>query len=592
MSKSIGTEGCITLKDLPDEVISTILVNLDPRSLTSIAQTCHRLNNLSSDNVFWFIHLRHEYAVNVINRPCQTLLSAKQLYLKVMRPYGRLIGYWRLEVPYFGRLVKIEFKRNRIVAWELKAVQAPRVEVPGGMQNQENLIQQIQAINEQFGLQGMPIPGIFSAMENDGENDSMETDSEEEPFDFWEGDDSTGAADTATNNIPHAQGLSITTENNGTERISHQVSHNYSPLSHLSGSTSSLPPSASILDPEDVFTGSEHDFHIFAADLMTESWSANPTVRIENSRFFIKKRKLFRVWLHDFDSLESQVMETSCNQPAREHHSLCPVLECCRFGSLGSPSPHELSMEMSSGTINPGQPGAPIPDPKETIQFKLMCSRKCHQFRKYHLPLPDDYMDAVMTKMPVQFQVDLTLPNSAVKDEDGVGIGDQGIENTVMRSNMWTPDSSEDGWPKAGIWVGSYSAHGLEFILITYSESIQKPGSIQLTATKITGDPNIPSGKTTFKALLNISNKISRSAEELGLEFQNVKGLYHGQGQIAFRGFLNNQFIPVEIYFESETRLSVHWLQLGRISKFYYVGDKIDDSVEKLGMGSEAFVFR
>lgn len=64
--------------------------------------------------------------------------------------------------------------------------------------------------------------------------------------------------------------------------------------------------------------------------------------------------------------------------------------------------------------------------------------------------------------------------------------------------------------PYQGIWVGDYSAHGCEFLLIHqltqpagFSPGGVREGSEQwntLRAVKLTGDPNVPRGEVTFVA--------------------------------------------------------------------------------------------
>lgn len=58
-------------------------------------------------------------------------------------------------------------------------------------------------------------------------------------------------------------------------------------------------------------------------------------------------------------------------------------------------------------------------------------------------------------------------------------------------------------WNFTGIYGGCYGPHGTEFLDIGFREIMDNPGEQQqlwLECIKITGDPNIPSGRVSIKA--------------------------------------------------------------------------------------------
>jgi hypothetical protein len=91
------------------------------------------------------------------------------------------------------------------------------------------------------------------------------------------------------------------------------------------------------------------------------------------------------------------------------------------------------------------------------------------------------------------------------------------------------------GRPYAGLWVGDYAAHGVEFLLF-----LQRSPST-LEAVKLTGDSHVPSGEFSFVAP-NIQHP-SRVCNEV--EFHGCNA-YPGNGQIAGWSFSTPRWIVIE----------------------------------------------
>ncbi|KAL1957606.1 hypothetical protein VTO42DRAFT_5717 [Malbranchea cinnamomea] len=178
---------------------------------------------------------------------------------------------------------------------------------------------------------------------------------------------------------------------------------------------------------------------------------------------------------------------------------------------------------------------------------------------------------------------------------------------STLRPELYTPTAEK---PYQGIWVGDYSGHGSEFLLIIQRESpaersnANESGQNQnhldeleasdnaggsrssfsdnasedelpfggtLEAIKLTGDPNVPRGEISFVAddigprgLLRIAD------EEL---FKGVR-VIRSRGHVAATNFRDDTFIPGQLFLISHGCLAHYWEELGHIS--YYRRVDID----------------
>ena len=209
----------------------------------------------------------------------------------------------------------------------------------------------------------------------------------------------------------------------------------------------------------------------------------------------------------------------------------------------------------------------------------------------------------------------------------GVRMGDEVSTWSTLAPELYIPTAQK---PYQGIYVGDYSGHGCEFLLIMQTEKAPEPpppnpqspyydagqmmlalaqqvqmlapqdpqndslsdpalmeeesvfkGSIE--AIKLTGDPNIPRGEHTFIADDIGAAGFIRVAQES--PFQGAR-VVKSRGHVADRGFLNgecliacvrnsrsdaklpDEFVPSQLFMISHDKLAQYWLTSSRIS-FY-----------------------
>ncbi|KLU81056.1 F-box domain-containing protein [Magnaporthiopsis poae ATCC 64411] len=171
----------------------------------------------------------------------------------------------------------------------------------------------------------------------------------------------------------------------------------------------------------------------------------------------------------------------------------------------------------------------------------------------------------------------------------GTHLGEETTTYSTLDPVLYTPTAD---CPWRGIWVGDYSGHGCEFLLIHQIQDeadserpedaiVREPAETEeefearrrdarvyrgrLEAIKLTGDPNVPRGEYTFlvedmgpKGLVEIVQ------EEPFKGVRMVKSL----GHVAGSGFLDDKFIESRLLLISHNRLAQYWLGFGHISFF------------------------
>ncbi|KAI1329781.1 hypothetical protein F5Y16DRAFT_365281 [Xylariaceae sp. FL0255] len=158
---------------------------------------------------------------------------------------------------------------------------------------------------------------------------------------------------------------------------------------------------------------------------------------------------------------------------------------------------------------------------------------------------------------------------------------------STLHSALYTPTQEK---PWRGIWVGDYSVHSCEFILIHQpggtSEHQEEPllrfdnedeedyqkrflkervyrGPLQ--AIKLTGDPNVPRGELTFK--VDDLGEEGFVGDLEGHPFQGARAV-KSRGHIAAHGFQRDRFIESQLILISHNRLAQYWVEFGHISFF------------------------
>ncbi|KAF3054735.1 hypothetical protein CFAM422_013286 [Trichoderma lentiforme] len=168
----------------------------------------------------------------------------------------------------------------------------------------------------------------------------------------------------------------------------------------------------------------------------------------------------------------------------------------------------------------------------------------------------------------------------------GVHIGEELITYSTLDPALYTPTREK---PWRGIWVGDYSAHGCEFLLIHQpddppatdaelgifrdendSDEVWEQKRLdarvyrgRLEGIKLTGDPNIPRGEYTFVANDLGPDGYVQTATDA--QFSGAR-IVKSEGHIAATGFLRDKFIESQLILISPNRLAQHWVGFGHIS--------------------------
>ncbi|KAI1264852.1 hypothetical protein F5Y18DRAFT_388626 [Xylariaceae sp. FL1019] len=166
-------------------------------------------------------------------------------------------------------------------------------------------------------------------------------------------------------------------------------------------------------------------------------------------------------------------------------------------------------------------------------------------------------------------------------------VNEELVTYSTLDPSLYTPTREK---PWKGIWVGDYSTHGCEFILINQPDSLesrhQEPFAKlegesdeefearfltervyrgRLEAIKLTGDPNVPRGEYTF-----IVDDLGERGQ-LGIAqtppFEGAR-IVKSRGHIAGIGFANDRYLNSQLIIVSHNRLAQYWVDFHHISYF------------------------
>ncbi|KAK3317781.1 hypothetical protein B0T19DRAFT_435566 [Cercophora scortea] len=186
---------------------------------------------------------------------------------------------------------------------------------------------------------------------------------------------------------------------------------------------------------------------------------------------------------------------------------------------------------------------------------------------------------------------DITIPGIEAGSV-GLHIGEEISTYATLDPALYTPTPTK---PYRGIWVGDYSGHGCEFLLIHQpddddpldadttlvrgadetDESFAQRKADQtvyrgrLEAIKLTGDPNVPRGEFTF-----VVDDLGDDGFLEVVQDEPFKGarVVKSRGHIANTGFVNDMYIESRLILLSHDRLAQYWVEFGHISFF----DRVD----------------
>lgn len=173
-------------------------------------------------------------------------------------------------------------------------------------------------------------------------------------------------------------------------------------------------------------------------------------------------------------------------------------------------------------------------------------------------------------------------------------LADEVSTYSTIDAELYTPTETK---PWRGIWVGDYSGHGCEFLLINQPDDEpvsdrelglwrgeretdeawqkrQRDARIfrgRLEAIKLTGDPNVPRGEFTFVAEdLGPDGLVGTASDAPFLEARGAR-VVRCKGHVAGMGFVDDKYMESKLLLISHDRLAQYWVEFGHISFFQRV---------------------
>ncbi|GFP59945.1 hypothetical protein TASIC1_0015011400 [Trichoderma asperellum] len=231
--------------------------------------------------------------------------------------------------------------------------------------------------------------------------------------------------------------------------------------------------------------------------------------------------------------------------------------------------------------------------PQDRPQSRAQVSDQTFQIRQWMeltgTPSPFRFMGQRGLAGALQALVDEIMEEEAMgagAGALGVHIGEELVTYSTLDPSLYTPTPER---PWRGIWVGDYSAHGCEFLLIHQpddppatdaelgifrdehdSDEAWEKKRLEarmyrgrLEGIKLTGDPNIPRGEYSFVANDLGPDGFVETATDA--QFSGAR-IVKSEGHIAATGFLRDKFIETQLILISPNKLAMHWVGFGHIS--------------------------
>lgn len=173
------------------------------------------------------------------------------------------------------------------------------------------------------------------------------------------------------------------------------------------------------------------------------------------------------------------------------------------------------------------------------------------------------------------------------------------FENAFQHNRLEVPAHQPGAVIQPGLFKGTYSAHGLELVMLSYEEDVTR-----VKVVKVTGDPNVPASQVSFKADFRypviLTESQQRNIEDLQKQPvsspipidrlqpqsfllpaechcrdqevpRSCKGRFYALGQIAGHGFTNPSFIGGHWIIFNEDLFGFLWFELLSLSLFHRV---------------------
>lgn len=96
--------------------------------------------------------------------------------------------------------------------------------------------------------------------------------------------------------------------------------------------------------------------------------------------------------------------------------------------------------------------------------------------------------------------------------------------------------------PFTGVYLGTFGPHGPELLQVS---RVTLEGEEWVQGVKLTGDPNVPAGKVSFRAKIGRSSRLSPDGTyppEFG-----VQQRFRGEGRVAKEGYASAKWVEGEL---------------------------------------------